>query len=374
MSTVLLSQAVAEYLAVRSAKFSLTTVKNEEYVLRRFIATVRNGRDIQVGNLTSEHVVAWFTGLTQPHYDRSRIAHPAIQASTWNYYRTRINSFAEYCSRRGWTRNDLLAEIPFRREARKIRLQPPVSTLLAMLKATTDPRDRAVLACAMNTGLRASEIASIRVGDVDLDSLTLRVWISKSLVEDDMPITSDLASELHSWLSTYEELVGRRLQQTDFLLPVSSGPSYRWRTLPNGTRERYHAAAVYIPSKPVTKLHRVAQDALAKLGLPTKHEGIHTLRRAFARAHYDHLVGEGGHDGAIRVVMTSLHHTNVSTTEHYLGISSERRTRDQSLRGRSILVPTTSPEDTFINGDNVALLENRGRSTSACFPPLLLSC
>jgi hypothetical protein len=34
-------------------------------------------------------------------------------------------------------------------------------------------------------------------------------------------------------------------------------------------------------------------------------------------------------------VMTLLHHTNVSTTEHYLGVAGERRTRDVSLRARS---------------------------------------
>jgi len=65
-----------------------------------------------------------------------------------------------------------------------------------MLENTLEPRDRAVLACAMNTGMRSGEIARLLVGVVDLDTLTLHVWVSKSLIEDDVPITSDLAAEM----------------------------------------------------------------------------------------------------------------------------------------------------------------------------------
>ncbi len=374
MTAVLLSQAVGEYLAGRAARYAPSTVKNEGYVVRRFSATVCDGRDIQVRNLTPEHVVAWFNQLTQPHRDRSQIDRAAIQASTWNFYRARIKSFATYCSRRGWTRADLLAEVFPKREAQKIRQQPSIKSLLAMLQATPDPRDRAVLACAMNTGLRAGEIIPLRVSDVNLSTLTLHVWISKSQIEDNMPITLDLAHEIHGWLSTYEGLIGRPLLPTDFLFPASTGPRYRWRTLPDGARERYHAPSVYLPHKPVAKLHRIAQAALYCVGLPTTHEGVHTLRRAFARAHYDSLVAGGGHDGAIRVVMTSLHHTNVSTTEHYLGVTSERKTRDESLRGRSLLVCTESSEDTSINGIDRAALDQQVDTPLRTKPALLLPC
>ena len=254
MTVVLLSQAVSEYQVTRSARFAPSTVKNEGYVVRRFCATVCDGRDIQVRNLTPEHVVAWFNQLTQPHRDRSQIERTAIQASTWNFYRSRIKSFLNYCSRRGWTRTDLLAEVVPKRVAQMIRLQPSIKSLLAMLEATPDRRDRAILACAMNTGLRAGEITPLRVSDVDLRTLTLHVWISKSQIEDNMPITLDLAHELKNWLSTYEGLIGRPLRPTDFLFPASTGPRYRWRMLPDGVRERYHAPSVYLPHKPVAKL------------------------------------------------------------------------------------------------------------------------
>jgi integrase len=98
-------------------------------------------------------------------------------------------------------------------------------------------------------------------------------------------------------------------------------------------------------------LHRIAQSALFQVGLPTRHEGIHTIRRAVARHYYDSLAADPkrGHDGAIRVVMTLLHHTNVSTTEHYLGVTSERKARDESLRGRSFLPRPTKADVISIN-------------------------
>jgi integrase len=216
-----------------------------------------------------------------------------------------------------------------------------------MMDNAGDPRDRALLAAAINTGLRANEIARLKVGDVNLDTLTLRVWISKNQVEDDMPVTSDLAAALRSWLADYARSIERPLLGNDHLFPAATGPRYRWRLADDRTKEKYQTPSTYVPHRPVTKLHRIAQSALRQVGLPTRNEGIHTLRRAAARHFYDTLAADPkrGHEGAIRLVMTFLHHTNASTTEHYLGVSSELKARDESLRGRSFLPRPTTAAD-----------------------------
>ena len=82
----------------------------------------------------------------------------------------------------------------------KDRLQPGPEMLWVMLEGEECPRDRAILATAMNTGLRSSSISDLRVGDVDLQGLTLHVRVPKSQIEDSMPLTSDLANELRRWL------------------------------------------------------------------------------------------------------------------------------------------------------------------------------
>jgi integrase len=343
VSFVILSEAVEEYLTMRRARYSEATVKGEGQVLRRFVAT---SGDIQMRHLTPEHVEAWFINLIQPHTDRSGVHRPAIQPNTHNFYLARLKCFFAYCAKRHLTRADLLANVTPLKVRRRIRQQPSPEVLWAMLDSAGDPRDRALLATAMNTGMRAGEIARLRVGDVDLEALTLRVNISKSLMEDDMPITSDLATELRAWMASYALSIERPLLPDDHLFPAATGPRYRWRVTAGGTKEKYQSPSTYVPHRPATKLHRIVQSALRQVGLPTRHEGVHTIRRAVARHFYDRLASDPkrGHDGAIRVVMTWLHHTNVSTTETYLGITSERKARDESLRGRPFLPRPTAAE------------------------------
>ncbi|WP_270886268.1 tyrosine-type recombinase/integrase [Pedococcus sp. 5OH_020] len=342
MSAPSLRQTVEDYLAARSARYSPSTVRNESFVLRRFVTTLAGGRDIQTRNVTAEHVERWFATVLSPHTDRTGTERAPVQASTHNFYRTRIASLHRWAVARGLTRADWLAHVPPMRVPRKVRQQPSPDHLWAMLDSCHEPRDRAVLALAMNTGLRAGEIARLTVGDLDLGTMTLRVWVSKSQVEDDMPVTADLREEMRAWLSMYARAVKRPLHPEDHLVPAMTGPRYRWSG-PDGAKVRDHIPSTYVPSKPASKLHCIAKDALEAVGLPTRGEGIHTVRRAVARAYYETLAAEDGHDGAIRVVMTLLHHSNLSTTETYLGVASERRARDTSLRGRSLLPrPTDS--------------------------------
>ena len=259
MSLVLLSEAIENYLTARRARYSSTTVKNEGHVLHRFVA-IRG--DIEVRHLTAEHVEEYFLSLLQPHTDRSGVHRPAVQPSSHNYYLARLKSFFAYCTQRGLTRVDLLAYVPPSREARRTRQQPSPEIFWAMLDTAGDPRDRALIATALNTGLRANEIAKLKVGDVDLDTLTLRAWISKSKVEDDMPVTSDLTAELSSWLAYYARSIERPLLGNDHLFPAATGPRYRWRVAADGTKEKYQTPSTYVPHRPVTKLHRIAQSAL----------------------------------------------------------------------------------------------------------------
>lgn len=339
-----LSEVLQDYLSLRKARLAPTTFKNEVFVLRRFVAAMG---DIQVRHLTPEHLERYFygpNGLMNEHRTRDGRTRPPVAPSTHNRHRTRLKEFFLYCSRRSLTRHDLLQQIPVQRVPVKYRLQPSADLLWQMLDNTDCPRDRAILATAMNTGLRASEICGLLVRDVDLDEGTLHVTITKSRTEDRLPLTCDLEAELRRWLATYRTRCAEDdnavvVTDSDYLFPAKTGPHFRWRMTENGYREQYQVAPRFVPHRRLQRIHRVAQAALASIGLETQHEGIHTIRRAVARHYFDQLCDSGEWDSALRMTSALLHHSNTSTTETYLGISKDRRARDASLRGKSLLGP-----------------------------------
>ena len=99
------------------------------------------------------------------------------------------------------------------------------------------------------------------------------------------------------------------------------------------TKEKFRTQPSWTPAKKVVMTERIVQEALAAVGLPTKYEGTHTIRRAVARHFFDSQAALG-HDGALRVTSALLHHRSASATERYLGLTSERVRRDEVMRGK----------------------------------------
>jgi integrase len=343
-----LSEAFEGYKQQRLMRdIAAPTRKNESFVIERFIANVG---DQLVKDLTPEDVEDWFFSVRQPHKTRDGQTRPAVTNATANYYYARLKSFTSYLAARAYTRADLLSLVrPFKVERRQ-RLQPGVSQLMAMLSSAPNPRDRALLATAMNSGLRASELLRLRVGDVNLSELSLNVVVTKSRLTDTMPITRELATELRAWLTAYANSIPSPLTPDTFLFPRKIPGTYLWSTTPQGARVRLQGPSRWQPEEPMQHAERVAKAALKAIGIKdVRNEGIHTLRRAFARHLFDFYNRDRGYDGAIRIVSSALHHSNVSTTETYLGMSSERSTRDRTLRGQSFLPLMLPTQDNVVD-------------------------
>lgn len=340
-----LGDAVEDYLRLRTAKFAEATVTNERFLLRRFVTWYG---DVQLRHMRPERVADWFygeSGLLHQHVTRDRVHREPIQPSTHNFYRSRLASLFRFCTQRGWLREDLLQEVPPMKVTVKRRLQPPPNALLALLDMAENTRDRAYIATIINTAFRARTVSGLRIGDVDLDAGSLRVLITKTQEEDYFPITLDLAAELATWLRTYAVELGRPLMPEDFLFPARRGSVYRWSVAADGTKQRTRTEPSWKPDRPVTHTERIVQSALKRLGLPTKHEGTHTVRRAVARAFFDSMSSDMGYDAALRTTSALLHHSSSATTEHYLGLSSERQRRDQRLRGQPFLTAMIAHAD-----------------------------
>lgn len=332
-----LSETVESYLAYRQSRYAATTVLNEGYVMRRFAAVIG---DVQLRHLTAEKVEGFFhgpNGLMGEHTTRDGIERASVQPSSHNYYLARLRAFFRYATQRGLLRHDPLIHVTAMPVERKRRQQPSARAMLGLLDATENGRDRCYIAAAINTALRSNEITPLRVGDVDLDGGWLRVKITKTHDNDRQPITSDLDIELRRWLTAYALDLGRPLHGDDYLFPGRTGTRYVSITQPDGTTVKGRTPSVWRPHQPVVHTERIVQGAMAALGLPTKFEGTHTLRRAVARAFFDSMSTDMGHDGALRTVSALLHHKSSATTEIYLGLSVERERRDERLRGKPFL-------------------------------------
>ena len=81
------------------------------------------------------------------------------------------------------------------REGFEVTQVADTDTALSLLDTARTPRDRCLLALAMNLGLRGSEIARLQWRDVNWTDETIRVHVDKTNEVDDMPISRDLLDE-----------------------------------------------------------------------------------------------------------------------------------------------------------------------------------
>jgi integrase len=319
-----LSEASEEYQRLTEGRYAPSTRMNRKGILARFIA--KGPGDIQVRHLTQRHLEEYFyanpRGLTHVYQPRSV-----------NLHRTTINCWFRFMQNRGWLTTDPLANVRPARENHRERVRLTAEELQRMLELCRHPRDRMFIALAINTGLRVSEIQSMKIADVNLDLGEIVVRIHKSFKEDTFPINADLDGELRRWIRFYQERV--TLTPEHYLVPAKQA----W--MPDGSQGSVNMdpdSVVLLPHRPMGYPERLMNYLFGELGIPTAGEGVHTLRRSVARLFYDSMLEEtGSRDDAIRTTQSLLHHASLVTTEHYLGMSRERSKRDSVLKGRPFL-------------------------------------
>lgn len=188
------------------------------------------------------------------------------------------------------------------------------------------PRDRIFIAVALYTMLRSSSMVTMRVGDLRLNDRRIMVKLHKTKDYDEAPVNETLDAEMRRWLMAYQDECGP-LDKNWHLIPAR-----RLVRFPGfGGNEGITRLA---PERPIThSANQIVKPALLAMGFAIEGnpkllgEGAHTLRRSSARALYDRLASEG-HDDSVRVVKMALNHQDMATTEGYLGISGDRKRRD----------------------------------------------
>lgn len=316
----LLSEAIDEFTRHRrTTDLASTTLKGSESTLSQFLAAVG---DMEMADVGIPEVTLFFSVGAETRQSQSQR----------NDY-SRLRVFFDYCHARDYlpVNSNPLHGRRRPKRVKKERRRVPVGKFGLLLDAAQErsDRDRAALAMLLFTLARDGEVGGVRIRDVDLDSGKIRMEIHKTHEEDSVPICAELDRELRRWLSIYAATCGE-LQPHWYLLPART-------TRPVREAGKIVAAETcgYVPTKRMGPLGKASKAALARIDFPVQdgeREGAHTIRRSGARALYERLVSIG-HDAAIRVVQSMLHHATMAQTEDYVGLTPERKTRDELIRG-----------------------------------------
>ena len=229
--------------------------------------------------------------------------------STIRIYGQRLRTFFRFAERQGWCTRGLADGImPVRFHPGETLPKGLNRDEVLRLLATTegnrqaDLRDRAILMVLIAYGLRASEVAGLRLDDLDWEEETLRVRRPKSGCTHHYPLSRGVGQAIVRYLT---EVRPPRPERALFLTLIA-------------------------PIRPVTRqaVSNVVRTRLDRLGITGKRRGAHALRHAAAQHLLDHGL-------SIKEVGDYLGHRSTSSTAVYakVQLSTLREVADIDLEG-----------------------------------------
>lgn len=280
-----------EYLEVEKGR-SVNTVTNYNYYLNRFCRWANISQPAQITADAVRNYRLWLNRQTE-HRGQT------LKKSTQNYHLIALRSFLKYLAKQDI--NSLppekieLAKMPERQvdflEGADLErlLDAPLRT---DEKKIIQLRDKAILELLFSTGLRVSELAHLKIDNINLekDEFTVRGKGDKLRVVF-------LANQTKYWLKQY---LNARQDLSPFLFVRHD--KARGKTEPKNLTPR--------------SIQRLIKKYSRAAGI-TKHVTPHTMRHSFAT---DLLMN--GAD--IRSVQSMLGHSSITTTQIYTHITNQQ--------------------------------------------------
>jgi integrase/recombinase XerD len=174
-------------------------------------------------------------------------------------------------------------------EPRKLPVILNPDEVKQLLEATTSLKYKAALATAYGAGLRASEVAYLKVGDIDSQQMQIHVEQGKGSKDRNAKLSPVLLRLLRQWWRVAQE--ERKMLKGGWLFPGQNPVN------PMSTRQ----------------LNRVFHAAATVAGID-KPVNLHSLRHSFAT----HLLEQGVD---IRVIQVLLGHKRIETTTLYTQVA-----------------------------------------------------
>jgi integrase/recombinase XerD len=215
------------------------------------------------------------------------LAEQGTSSMTINATITGLRFFFEITLGRG----ELMTMMSAVREPQKLPVVLSREEVARLLGAVRNPKHRAALSVAYGAGLRASEVAALKVGDVDGQRMTLRVEQGKGRKDRYALLSPVLRHSLRTWWRLAQQQ-GRMLRG-GWLFPGMD------------------------PTDPITtrQLNRAIHQAATAARID-KRVSMHTLRHSFATHLLEQKVD-------IRVIQVLLGHKKIETTVQYTQVATE---------------------------------------------------
>jgi integrase/recombinase XerD len=167
---------------------------------------------------------------------------------------------------------------------------PPVmlpEEIMAMIDGVGNLKHRTILMLLYSSGMRISEIANLKIIDIDSKNMRIKIVQGKGSKDRFTILSEQVLQELRAYWIIYKP--------KEYLF--------------NGYRpgKRYSTRSI----------QHLMQKALTKVGLENKNFTIHTIRHSFAT----HLLDNGTD---LHTIKELLGHSNLQTTMKYMHLTSKR--------------------------------------------------
>ncbi len=214
-------------------------------------------------------------------YQVHLVEEKGVSWSTLNIAVCALRFFYGVTLGKDWT----LKHIPFAKSEKTLPVVLSRQEVSRLFGKIENIKHLSILLLAYSCGFRISEVAGVRIADIDSERMVLRVRRSKGHKDRDLPLSPMVLAILRQyWL---------RDQPIDFLFPGA------------------------LPGRPITSssIRQVCKKTAMKAGI-RKRVTMHTLRHSFATHHL-----EAGTD--LRTLQILMGHTSLRTTSLYLHVSTK---------------------------------------------------
>jgi len=227
-----LEQSVADYLKrLRSLNFSPVTIRNNTFILRRFVRRLAATGVHSAERLRRRHLTSWQQALSS----RLNGAGKPLKARSVNKEIEVVKGFLEYLAREGVVPSSLAKHVRYVKQPHllpgSVLTHGQARRLLAAVETDTSEgfRNRTMLELLYSSGIRAAELLGLNLADLDLAARTA-VVMGKGRKQRVVPFGATAAKFLETYIKAIRPHLLCNASQPALLLD-SNGRRLPYHTL-----------------------------------------------------------------------------------------------------------------------------------------------